>query len=46
MKESGSMTLSDQVYDYRVPYWRVLYEDSDWEQLARQEEHRMARSTL
>ena len=31
VKESGSRALSGQVYDYRVPYWRVQYEDNDWE---------------
>ena len=41
VKESGSRTLSGQIYDYRVPYCRVQYEDNDREQLARQEVHRM-----
>ena len=31
VKESGSRTLSGQVYEYRVLNWRVLYEDNDWE---------------
>ena len=44
MKESGSKTLSGQVHDYRVPYWRVQYEDNDWEELSRQEVHRKARN--
>ena len=33
MKESGSKTLSDQVYDYHV-LERVQYEDNDWEELS------------
>ena len=45
VKESGSKTLSGQVYDYRFPCWRVQYEDNDWEELSPQEVHRMARST-
>ena len=45
VKESGSETFSSQVYDYRVLYWRAQYEDNDWEELSRQEVHRMARST-
>ena len=45
VKESGSKTLSGQVYDCRVAYWRIQYEDNDWEELSRQEMHRMARST-
>ena len=45
VKEPGSKTLSGQVYDYRVRYWRVEYGDNDWEELSRQEVHRMARST-
>ena len=45
VKESGSKTLSDQVYDYRVSYWRIQYEDDDWEEVSRQEMHRMTRST-
>ena len=28
-KESGSKTLSGQMYDYHVPHWRVQYEDND-----------------
>ena len=44
-KESGSEIILGQVYDYRAPYWRVQYEDNDWEELSRQEVHRMARST-
>ena len=35
VKELGNRTLSGQAYDYRVPYWRVQYEDNDWEQLLR-----------
>ena len=42
-KESGSEII--QVYDYRAPYWRVQYEDNDWEELSRQDVRRMARST-
>ena len=38
------MTLSGQVYDYRVLYWRIQYEDNGWESLSRQEVHPMARS--
>ena len=45
VKESGSKTLPGQVYDYRVPYRRVLHEDDDWEELSRQEVRRTARST-
>ena len=45
VKKSGSKTLPGQVYDYRVPYRRVLYEDDDWEELSRQEVRRTARST-
>ena len=44
-KESGSEIILGQVYDYRAPYWRVKYEDNDWEELSRQEVHRMALST-
>ena len=44
-KESGSKTRSGQVYDYRVPHGRVQYEDNDWEELSRQEVHRMTRNT-
>ena len=28
VKESGSKTLSGEVYDYRVPYWRAQHEGS------------------
>ena len=38
-KKSGSKTLSGQVYDYRVPHWRVQDENNDWEELSRQEMH-------
>ena len=41
-KESDSEIIRGQVYDYRAPYWRVQYEDNDWEELSRQEVHRMA----
>ena len=41
-KESDSDIIRGQVYDYRAPYWRVQYEDNDWEELSRQEVHRMA----
>ena len=41
-KESDSEIIRGQVYDYRAPYWRVRYEDNDWEELSRQEVHRMA----
>ena len=41
-KESDSGIIRGQVYDYRAPYWRVQYEDNDWEELSRQEVHRMA----
>ena len=41
-KESDSEIIRGQVYDYRAPYWRVQYEDNDWEELSRQELHRMA----
>ena len=44
-KESGSEIILGQVYDYRAPYWRVQYEDNDWEELSRQEVHRMAPGT-
>ena len=33
-KESDSEIIRGQVYDYRAPYWRVQYEDNDWEQPA------------
>ena len=41
-KESDSEIIRGQVYDYRAPYWTVQYEDNDWEELSRQEVHRMA----
>ena len=41
-KESGSEIIRGQVYDYHTPYWRVQYEDNDWEELSRQQVHRMA----
>ena len=41
-KESGSEIIRGQVCDYRAPYWRVQYEDDDWEELLRQQVHRMA----
>ena len=41
-KESDSEIIRGQVYDYRAPYWRVQYENNDWEELSRQEVHRMA----
>ena len=44
-KESDSEIILGQVYDYRAPYWRVQYEDNDWEELSRQGLHRMVRST-
>ena len=44
-KEWGSVIIVGQVYDYRAPYWRVQYDDNDWEELSRQEVHWMARST-
>ena len=41
-KESDSEIIRGQVYDYRAPYGRVQYEDNDWEELSRQEVHRVA----
>ena len=46
VKKSGSSkTLLGQVCDYRVPYWKVQYEDNDWEELSRLEMHRTTRSS-
>ena len=44
-KESDSEIIRGQVYDYRAPYGRVQYEDNDWEELSRQEVHRVAGGT-
>ena len=41
-KESGSVIILGQVYDYRAQYWTVQYEDNGWEELSRQEVHQMA----
>ena len=35
VKEPGSKIISGQGYDYCVLYWRVNYEDNDWEELSR-----------
>ena len=40
---TGGIRLQGQVYDYLHPYWRVRYNDQNWEELSRRELERLAK---
>ena len=38
------IVMKGQVYEYVDPYWRVLYEDGDWEELSSREMSKFTRA--